>query len=106
MDEGRNAGGKENKSIRPLEINHKSRSCRQIWPRKLIKEGKIQILGHTAQQCCGREALGPGKDAEESDKRLPKEASVYKILGKHERILQFHGLETGVLDSPDSVLRA
>lgn len=45
----------------------------------------------------GREALGPGKDAEESDERARKEASIYEILGRHERILEFHGLETGIL---------
>ena len=75
---------------------------------KLIKDGKIQILGQTLNSVVyavaddsetglakdspsvlkggtvryeGREALGPGKNAKESDERARKEANIYKILG-------------------------
>jgi serine/threonine protein kinase len=98
-------------------------TCNSMAP-KLIREGKIQVLGQTANSVVyavasdsntgyakdsqtvlkggtiwyeGREALGPGKDAEESDERARKEASIYEILGRHERILEFYGLETGIL---------
>lgn len=87
---------------------------------KLIQEGKIQILAQTANSVVytvandsttgfakdslsvlkggtvwyeGREALGPGKSAEESDENARKEAHIYETLGKHDRILQFLGLE-------------
>lgn len=100
---------------------------------RLIEEGKIQVLGQTANSVVyavandsntglardsssvlkggtvwyeGREALGPGKDADESDERARKEAKIYKIMGKHERILKFHGLETSFLDGQDLVSKA
>ncbi|KAK0103002.1 hypothetical protein ONS95_000814 [Cadophora gregata] len=41
-----------------------------------------------------REALGPGKGADESDKRARKEATIYEALGQHDRILPYFGLET------------
>ncbi|KAK7413896.1 hypothetical protein QQX98_007237 [Neonectria punicea] len=94
---------------------------------RLIEEGKIQILGQTANSVDsntgfakdspsvlkggtvwyeGRQALGPGKDIAESDERLRKEASIYQIIGQHDCILRYHGLETSVLDSPSSASEA
>ncbi|WEW56411.1 hypothetical protein PRK78_001854 [Emydomyces testavorans] len=91
---------------------------------RLIQEGKIQILGQTLNSVVysvssdsktgfaadspsvlkggtvwyeGREALGPGKSAEESDERARKEASIYDVLGHHDRILGYLGLEVAVI---------
>jgi serine/threonine protein kinase len=91
---------------------------------RLIKEGKIQILGQTANSVIyavasdtktgwakdspsalkggtvwyeGHEALGPGKGIEESDERARKEAAIYEVLGPHPRILTYLGLETALL---------
>ncbi|RTE72754.1 hypothetical protein BHE90_012826 [Fusarium euwallaceae] len=100
---------------------------------RLIEDGKIQILGQTANSVVyaveddsnaglakdspsvlkggtvwykGQEALGPGKDIAESDKNIRKEASIYRTLGQHDRILRCLGLETGALDGADSIPRA
>ncbi|KKZ68474.1 hypothetical protein EMCG_05933 [[Emmonsia] crescens] len=100
---------------------------------KLITEGKTQVLVQTANSIVyvvaddsntgfakdspsvlkggtvwyeGRETLGPCKDAEDSDERARKETSIYNILGKHERILKFHDLETSLLDSQNLVPKA
>jgi serine/threonine protein kinase len=94
-------------------------------PPKLITEGKIQILGQTFNSVVyavatdsktgyardspsvlkggsvwyeGREALGPGKDVDETDERARKEAVIYELLGSHERILGYLGLEEAVLN--------
>lgn len=87
---------------------------------ELIREGKIQILGQTINSVVyavasdgkigsakdnpsvlkggtvwyeNREALGPGKDMEESDKKARKEATIYEALGQHDCILTYLGLE-------------
>ncbi|GJC88063.1 interferon-induced, double-stranded RNA-activated protein kinase [Colletotrichum liriopes] len=88
-------------------------------PPKLVREGKIEILGQTsnsvvyavADDCTalahnsqsvlkggtvwyqGREALGPGMNAEESNMMLQREARIYDKLGQSDRILKCHGLE-------------
>ncbi|KAL4936773.1 kinase-like domain-containing protein [Aspergillus oleicola] len=89
-------------------------------PPRLVQEGMIQILGQTANSVVymvandsktghargslsvlkggtvwyeGREALGPGKSVDESDERARKEAIIYETLGKHDRILDYLGLE-------------
>ncbi|PGH10521.1 TKL protein kinase [Helicocarpus griseus UAMH5409] len=94
-------------------------------PPQLIEDGMIQILGQTANSVVyaveddsktgrakdslsvlkggtvwyrGREALGPGKSAEESDEMVRKEAEIYKALGKHDRILSFLALEIANID--------
>lgn len=94
-------------------------------PPKLVAEGMIQILGQTANSVVyavaddsdtgrardsvsvlkggtvwyrGREALGPGQSAEESDERARKEAEIYEALGKHDRILNFIALEVADVD--------
>ncbi|KAK4042354.1 kinase-like domain-containing protein [Parachaetomium inaequale] len=94
-------------------------------PPKLIVEGKIQILDQTVNSGVyavatdsktgwakdspsvlkggsvwyeGREALGPGKDLDETDERARKEAAIYELLGNHERILGYLGLEEAVLN--------
>ncbi|KAL2753077.1 hypothetical protein ACRALDRAFT_2030144 [Sodiomyces alcalophilus JCM 7366] len=99
----------------------------------LIQIGKIQIVGQTANSVVyavesdgktglakdapcvlkggtvwyeGRQALGPGKDIDETDEVLRKEASIYETLGPHEYILGYLGLETGAVDGPDSASKA
>ncbi|KAK2783166.1 hypothetical protein FQN53_009355 [Emmonsiellopsis sp. PD_33] len=94
-------------------------------PPKLVEEGMIQILGQTANSVVyavaddsktghardslsvlkggtvwyrGREALGPGKSAEEFDETARKEANIYETLGKHDRILGFLALEVANID--------
>ena len=93
---------------------------------RLVKEGKIQILGQTANSVVyavasdsktgwakdslsvlkggtvwyeGQEALGPGKDVEESDEKARKEASIYEVLGQHDYILSYLGLEVSTTGS-------
>ncbi|KAH6889925.1 kinase-like domain-containing protein [Thelonectria olida] len=100
---------------------------------RLVKEGKIQILGQTANSVVyavandsktgwakdslsvlkggtvwyeGREALGPGKDAQESDERARKEAGIYEALGQHDCILGYFGLEATILGGSGSVPKA
>ncbi|RSL80746.1 hypothetical protein CEP52_017332 [Fusarium oligoseptatum] len=100
---------------------------------KLIRDGKIQILGQTVNSVVyvvgsdshtglakdspsvlkggsvwyeGKEALGPGKDIAESDKYIRKEASIYQTLGQHDHILSYISLETGALDGPGSKPKA
>lgn len=100
---------------------------------ELIKEGKIQILGQTANSVVyavasdsktgwakdspsvlkggtvwyeGREALGPGKDVEESDERARKEADIYEALGQHNHILGYLGVETTVIDGVGTMPKA
>ena len=102
-------------------------------PPSLIVEGKIQILGQTVNSVVytvatdsktgrardspsvlkggsvwyeGREALGPGKDAVETDERVRKEAAIYEALGKHERILGYLGVEAAMLGSAEGKLSA
>ncbi|KAI8710235.1 Protein kinase domain-containing protein [Fusarium sp. LHS14.1] len=100
---------------------------------QLIIDGKIQILGQTANSVVyavgsdddtmlakdslsvlkggsvwykGQEALGPGKDIAESDECIRKEASIYQTLGQHDHILSFISLETSALDGPGSIPKA
>ncbi|OBS20088.1 hypothetical protein FPOA_11809 [Fusarium poae] len=100
---------------------------------QLIKDGKIQIIAHTANSVVytvetdsntelakdspvvlkggtvwykGKQALGPGKDIAESDKTIKKEASIYKTLGQHDHILKCFGPEVDVLNDQDSVPKA
>ncbi|KAK1772216.1 hypothetical protein QBC33DRAFT_553670 [Phialemonium atrogriseum] len=100
---------------------------------KFIKEGKIQILAQTANSVVyavasdsktgwakdcpsvlkggtvwyeGREALGPGKDVEESDERARNEAGIYEALGQHNHILGYLGLETTVIDGVGTMPKA
>ncbi|KAG4436517.1 hypothetical protein IFR05_007991 [Cadophora sp. M221] len=87
---------------------------------QLIRQGKIQILGQTINSVVyavaedgstgsakdnpsvledgtvwyeNREALGPGKGLKESDERARKEAAIYEVLGQHDYILTYLGLE-------------
>lgn len=100
---------------------------------RLIEEGKIQILGQTANSVVyavandsktgrakdslsilkggtvwykSREALGPGKGVEESDERARKEAGIYDALGQHDRILSYLGLEATVIAGAGTVPKA
>jgi len=95
---------------------------------KLIREGKIQTLAHTINSVLYavasgsetgqakenpsvlkggtvwyemREALGPGKGVEESDKKARKEAKIYEALGQHDCILKYLGLEIANFSSTE-----
>lgn len=54
----------------------------------------------------GREALGPGKGAEESDERARKEAGIYEALGQHDCILSYLGLEVSITGGAGTVPKA
>lgn len=100
---------------------------------RLIEEGKIQILGQTANSVVyavagdsntgwakdspsvlkggtvwyeGREALGPGKDVEESDERARWEARIYEAIGQHDSIVRYLGLETAVIGGVGTLPKA
>jgi len=98
---------------------------------KLIKEGKIQILGQTINSVVyavasdsngwakdnpsvlkggtvwyeNREALGPGKGMEESDKKARKEATIYEAFGQHDCILKYLGLEIATVNRMARAIR-
>ncbi|CAF3621748.1 unnamed protein product [Fusarium graminearum] len=99
----------------------------------LIADGKIQIIAQTVNSIvyavdndsntelakdspfvlkCGtvwykrRQALGPGKDIDESNESIRKEADIYETLGQHDRILKCLGPEVDVLNGQDSIQRA
>jgi serine/threonine protein kinase len=54
----------------------------------------------------GWEALGLGKGVEESDERARKEAGIYEVLGQHDRILNYLGLEAAVIGGAGTVPKA
>ncbi|EKJ72446.1 hypothetical protein FPSE_07327 [Fusarium pseudograminearum CS3096] len=99
----------------------------------LIADGKIQIVAQTANSVAyavendsntglakdspfvlkggtvwykGKQALGPGKDIDESHESIKKEATIYKTLGQHDRILKCFGPEVDVLNGQDSIPKA
>jgi hypothetical protein len=100
---------------------------------RLVEEGKIQILGQTANSVVdavasdsktgwakdslsvlkggtvwyeGQEALRLGKGVEESDERARKEAGIYEVLGQHDCILSYLGLEAAVIGSAGTMPKA
>lgn len=102
-------------------------------PPRLVEEGKIQIIGQTANSVVyavasdsktgwardspsvlkggtvwyeGREALGPGQGVEESDERARREASIYEALGQHDSIVRYLGLEAAVLGGAGTLPKA
>ncbi|KAH8755428.1 hypothetical protein F5883DRAFT_650057 [Diaporthe sp. PMI_573] len=61
--------------------------------------GCIQVLDQTPSSVCwalwygGREPLGPLKPPDKADKMVRREAAIYGALGKHDRILNYIGVE-------------
>ncbi|KAF5233607.1 hypothetical protein FAUST_8043 [Fusarium austroamericanum] len=72
---------------------------------KLAKDSHFVLKGGTVWYK-RKQALGPGKDIDESDGIIKKEATIYKTLGNHDRILKCFGSEVDVLNGQDSLPKA